>query len=1160
MRQQPERIYRNDSQFTRICIWGVDHSSSRTARAIRDQLGENLQKLRVVSQKNGRKRIDIYVNERLAETTITGLRQNRRWRARRDTPKQLRNPRHNSKPKNLNGIKLITLNIFGIKEKKLDFQLFLDKHQPDILALQETKLAQSSFGLRLYGYSSIDAPVILGAKHSHGLVLACRNASGLSMTNLGKPTPFQAFGLLKGRITDGAGMMTIVAASVYIPKSREREGVVRNLAESTHHYMTRYPEAVVVWMGDFNCKKERLAKWMWENGLEGEIADIDGPTFARNPRTTSQIDFIVTFRAMSERGRVHRSWDISDHWPVEATLPLSANVTRQQPPREILKRKKIGPNAEAIVNDNRFAVLAKLDEDIDQLAEKFTMVSAEIAKEKRVIGPTSQVRHPEIPGKFRRSVKKRRKAYRAAFKDPSPEKLIDYAEAKAEAEALKREVYRERNAKHVRKVAHLIQRRDMKGCWAWIRSSARYKAMKRASSSIINPTTGQPCKDPLDTAEVWARHFRKLAADQTGHSRDEAYWMERFEVGEDEWIDETEDRLEWPEIANVIGLMANGKAPGIDGLPAEWLKLALQGPNSRESPSNAFARALWKILDLIWREERVPASWNPAVMVPVPKKDDLQLVDNYRGIALIPVALKIISTIVARRLQAWAEREGKLDKGQVGFRSREEAPGQVAALYEVSKRRLIGAQRTMMVFVDFSKAYDTVPQGAVLAKLKKMGTAQKLVDLVRALYRNPSLSVRLPDGSLSQAVPVECGVRQGCPSSPILFNIFINDVIAALEEEDGGVVVPGLEREGRMSGLLFADDLVVLAENEEMMMRMMARLDSWCEMNEMKVNAKKCGALEIGRNEPGWTVELGGLEVPKLSEYLYLGCLFTHDLSLDAMARNRRDVGERTLKLIEPFLLDNRIPWPVRRKMVTSVLIPQMSYGAEVWGMNALRCNPAQLILNRATRMLIGVGGKGAGVSLVALRNELMIKPMMAVAASSRARALIKYSSLKTWIGAIARSAWRSRQRTWLTNGRQWIHTNLGRNFDWASARSSDPSGRSMHQRVSRVISMEELERDGTQTVAWRRDLRLTDSDKEALATACIRYHRFSRGFSRLSKMRCRAFRFAPWLARVGYIQREFTERCPSCDCSVPEDSTHVLLECPAFDKQRRKWLEKTEV
>ena len=68
-------------------------------------------------------------------------------------------------------------------------------------------------------------------------------------------------------------------------------------------------------------------------------------------------------------------------------------------------------------------------------------------------------------------------------------------------------------------------------------------------------------------------------------------------------------------------------------------------------------------------------SWETAVMVPIPKKGDLTQVNNYRGISLMPVGLKIVSTILARRIQSWAERHGKLDRGQAGFRAREEAVG-----------------------------------------------------------------------------------------------------------------------------------------------------------------------------------------------------------------------------------------------------------------------------------------------------------------------------------------------------------------------------------------------------------------------------------------------------------------------------------------------------
>ena len=85
------------------------------------------------------------------------------------------------------------------------------------------------------------------------------------------------------------------------------------------------------------------------------------------------------------------------------------------------------------------------------------------------------------------------------------------------------------------------------------------------------------------------------------------------------------------------------------------------------------------------------------------------MLDSYRGISLIAVALKLVSTIVIRRISEALEKAGRLRRDQAGFRRREECTGQAVALYEVLQRRKVAGKKSYLVFIDYQKAYDTVP-------------------------------------------------------------------------------------------------------------------------------------------------------------------------------------------------------------------------------------------------------------------------------------------------------------------------------------------------------------------------------------------------------------------------------------------------------------------
>ena len=102
------------------------------------------------------------------------------------------------------------------------------------------------------------------------------------------------------------------------------------------------------------------------------------------------------------------------------------------------------------------------------------------------------------------------------------------------------------------------------------------------------------------------------------------------------------------EIATAMKAMANEKAVGPDGLPAELLKLGLQ-------QDRTILLELHRLTTLIWREGKVPQQWKCAVITVLHKKDDKTECGNYRGISLVSHAGKVLLKVVARRLSAYCE-------------------------------------------------------------------------------------------------------------------------------------------------------------------------------------------------------------------------------------------------------------------------------------------------------------------------------------------------------------------------------------------------------------------------------------------------------------------------------------------------------------------------
>ena len=156
--------------------------------------------------------------------------------------------------------------------------------------------------------------------------------------------------------------------------------------------------------------------------------------------------------------------------------------------------------------------------------------------------------------------------------------------------------------------------------------------------------------------------------------------------------------------------------------------------------------------------------------------------------------------------------------------------------------------------------------------------------------------------------------------------------------------------------------------------------------------------------------------------YTYLGCHLTHDLDLGAMAKHRAKMGEASLAELRPFIANGTIPIWVRRHVLTSIILPRMLYVSQLWGMNGVRSEPAQRVADKATRLLLSIGGMGAGLSLNAMREELGIGKVEAMAAARRVRAIIKYPSLRTWIAELIKCPLTAQKATWVSGTTRWIN------------------------------------------------------------------------------------------------------------------------------------------
>ena len=153
-----------------------------------------------------------------------------------------------------------------------------------------------------------------------------------------------------------------------------------------------------------------------------------------------------------------------------------------------------------------------------------------------------------------------------------------------------------------------------------------------------------------------------------------------------------------------------------------------------------------------------------------------------------------------------------------------------------------------MCFIDFRKAFDTVWHDGLWKVPWDAGVKAKAWRVIRSLYTSMRASVSL-GGVESRKVNMHQGVRQGCPLSPTLFNYFVE--ILAKKLRGLGAKVEGLD----MGSLLYADDIVLVAESADQLQSMIDAVDEFCRNWHMDINLKKSEIMVAGKrsrvSDPG---------------------------------------------------------------------------------------------------------------------------------------------------------------------------------------------------------------------------------------------------------------------------------------------------------------------
>ena len=279
-------------------------------------------------------------------------------------------------------------------------------------------------------------------------------------------------------------------------------------------------------------------------------------------------------------------------------------------------------------------------------------------------------------------------------------------------------------------------------------------------------------------------------------------------------------------------------------------------------------------------------------------------------------------------------------------------------------------------FVDFKKAFDSVDHSGMLLKQRKSGIGDRMYNIIKSMYLNQENTLCVKSGqTLTNKFNCNVGVKQGEPLSPILFNLYINDMMKHFDNTCQPIYLDNTP----LNSLLYADDLILLSETESGLQKCIEKLETFCSKWALEVNKAKTKCMVFtsnGRNEKT-NIKLNGELLETVRTYKYLGIVFS---SSGSFTNAIEDLYKRGLKANFKLcsLLDAKnINFNTAMHLFDHTVKPVLMYGAEIWSPFLLKRkeSPEKLFKFTLTaiyekcqqkfcRFMLGVGKKAPNISL----------------------------------------------------------------------------------------------------------------------------------------------------------------------------------------------------
>ena len=358
------------------------------------------------------------------------------------------------------------------------------------------------------------------------------------------------------------------------------------------------------------------------------------------------------------------------------------------------------------------------------------------------------------------------------------------------------------------KIRDSVEDRQSRIAWQTINEGSRRKNTAKAKLNAANQQ---------ERIKLWKQHFENLLGNPPKITH------EQLDIKLGPFTQE--------ELDSVLRKIENRKAAGLDEIPSEVWK------------TRQFDDILLRHCNAVYNQHPIDR-WMKGCILPFPKKGDLGLAKNYRGITLISIAAKIYNALLRNRIEP--KIDNILRKNQNGFQRNRSMTSQILTIRRILEGVRAKNLQATLIFVDFTKAFDSIHRGKMEQILLAYGIPKETVAAITILYRNTKVKVWSPDGD-TEYFDIVAGVLQGDTLAPYLFIICLDYVLRISIDkikENGFELTKKRSRRYPATTITdadYADDIAILANTPDQAETLLHSLGRAAANIGRYVNAHKNG-------------------------------------------------------------------------------------------------------------------------------------------------------------------------------------------------------------------------------------------------------------------------------------------------------------------------------